>query len=115
VFEQSRLTRRRAAPLSLLIGGALTLLGYYGLPWWAGWPAYAVLAYGESAWTLSERGVTWQVAFFAAAVLVNVLCWAALVRLVLNYYFRKRRGARGFCSGILRSCFNHLGCGRSPR
>lgn len=90
MFEQSRLTQRRAGPLSLLAGGALTLLGYYGLPWWAGWPAYAVLAFGESAWAVSERGVTWQVGLFAAAVLVNVLCWAVLVRLVLRWATARR-------------------------
>lgn len=84
MFEQARVTSRSRGPLSLLAGGGLTLLGYYGLPWWAGWPAYALLARAESAWTLSERGATWQVAFFAAAVLVNVLSWALLVRLLLR-------------------------------
>ena len=83
MFEQARLERRRAAPLSLLTGGALTLLGYYGLPWWAGWPAYGVLASAERTLSLSERGITWQVGVFAVAVLVNVLSWTAAVRLVL--------------------------------
>jgi hypothetical protein len=90
MFEQARLERRRAGPLSLLAGGALTLLGYYGLPWWAGWPAYAVLAAAEKSLLLSERGVTWQVAFFAVAVLVNVLCWAAAVRLLIAAVRRLR-------------------------
>lgn len=83
MFEQAHLEPRRAGPLSLLLGGALTLLGYYGLPWWAGSPAYAVLASAERTLSLSERTVTWQIAVFAAAVLVNVLSWAAAVRLVL--------------------------------
>jgi hypothetical protein len=91
MFEQARLERRRAGPLSLLLGGALTLLGYYGLPWWAGWPAYAVLASAERTLSLSDRSVTWQVAVFAAAVLVNVLCWAAAVRLVLAGVARAAR------------------------
>jgi hypothetical protein len=94
MFEQTRLRRRSAGPLSLLTGGALTLLGYYGLPWWAGWPASTLLAFAESAWTLSERTVTWQVAVFAAAVLVNVLCWALLVRLVLRGLLARSRGKR---------------------
>jgi len=82
MFEQTHLRRRRTGPLSLLTGGALTLLGYYGLPWWLGWPAYAVLATAERTLSLSERSVTWQVAAFAIAALVNVLAWAAAVRLL---------------------------------
>ena len=89
MFEQTPLKRRSAGPASLLIAGALTLLGYYGLPWWLGWPASAVLAFGESAYTLSERGATWQVAFFAGAVLVNVVVWATVVRLVMRVIPRR--------------------------
>ena len=89
MFEDAPLPRRRTSTAALLIGGALPLLGYSGLPWWLGWPAYTVVAFAESALSLSDRTATWRVAIFAVAVLVNVLAWTAVVRIVVAIVTRR--------------------------
>ena len=83
MFEQSRVERRSGGSLSLLVAGALTILGYYGLPWWAAWPAYELMALEESAFSLFDRGPVWRIVAFAVAVAANMVLWAVAVRLVL--------------------------------
>jgi hypothetical protein len=80
MFGESTVPESRSrGPVTLVLAGVATLLGYYGLPWWAGWPATATLEAFERVFTISERGAAWQLGGFAVAAAVNILSWAVLI------------------------------------
>lgn len=71
-------------PFAILVAGLMTLLSYYGVAGWAGWPAIMTLQVGERLFSSAERGLVLNVAFFAFAVGVNVIVWMIPVSLAMR-------------------------------
>ncbi|HYO76392.1 MAG TPA: hypothetical protein VE010_08015 [Thermoanaerobaculia bacterium] len=89
-------TTTRRSPLLLLLAGALTILGYFGMPWWAGLPATETLQLAERLFAVSEQGPGPQLVAFFVAVVVNVVAWmGGLMFLVAMYRFVPQSRLRG--------------------
>lgn len=91
MFDHVLVTRPPRMTSAILIGSAATLLSYYGFIGWAGWPAIKTLQIGERLFSSVERGLVLNVAFFAFAVVVNVVAWAIPVNLAMRIVRSRRR------------------------
>jgi hypothetical protein len=82
MFETISQRPPRTGGRALMAASVVTMLGYFGLPWWAGWPAAVALQLEERWWSVFERGVTWQVVAFFVAMTINIVVWAVAIWIV---------------------------------
>src|SRR5438132_3223204 len=82
--------------ISVLIGTAITIAGWFPHGTWAAWPALAVLSIAHRPETYSGRA-----AFVVMLIALNIAVWAGIAYAVLRGVTMKKRVAAFFVAAIL--------------